>query len=322
MNSSNPWAAYELIERACAPSEQVITAMTIGLTWTTCRTADNIGFAMSPGVPTRTLDWPGTIAGRKAIDVAQWARSWDMYQATVGLAAANALINTFDNALMQSAQPIPAGASANLSVFAHFRAQLEGRRIVVVGRYPGLDAALQGLDVTVLERNPSGGDLPDPAAEYVLPDADWVFLTSTSLINKTFPRLAKLAEHAVTVMMGPSTPWLAEWAEFGIDFLAGVVPVDPDRAARIAAEGGGTRLFGEGVQYAITDIGAARMAATKERIAATFARRDALKAEMLAWYDAGNQKRFPKRTELETVDATLSALDTQFKRQWDARNTH
>ncbi|WP_078117842.1 Rossmann-like domain-containing protein [Thiosocius teredinicola] len=322
MTRSSPHSPYDAIERACSERDEVIAALCIGLTWTTCRTAHNVGFAMSPGTPTRTLSWPGEIAGRAAAEVATWVRSWDLYEATVGLAAANALINTPGNALMQSAEPVPPGSSANLSVFEYFRPQLNGRKVVVVGRYPGLDNATRGLDVTVLERNPSGNDLADPAAEFVLPDADWVFLTSTSLINKTFPRLASLAENAVTVMMGPSTPWLTDWADFGVDFIAGVRPVDTDRAVQIAAEGGGTRLFGDGVQYAVADIGAERMTATKARIAETFARRDALKAEMLAWYDAGNQKRFPKRGELEAVDVTLSELDTRYKRQWDARNPH
>ena len=125
---------------------------------------------------------------------------------------------------------------------------------MVVGRYPGLDTMLAGLDVTVLERDPGDGDLPDLAAEYILPHADWVFLTATSLMNKTFPRLAELSRGAVTVLMGPSTPWLQEWREFGVDILAGVQVNDEAKAWQIALEGGGTRLFDGGVRYAVADL--------------------------------------------------------------------
>ena len=170
-----------------------------------------------------------------------------------------------------------------------------------------------------LERQPVANDLPDPAAEFVIPQADWVFITATSLINKTFPRLAALARDAVTVLMGPSTPWLPAFAEFGVDFVAGVLPVDIDRAAAIAGEGGGTRLFGEGVRYAVADIGAGTVATLKQRIAETAGRRDALKQAMATWYDAGHRGRFPALAELEAATAELADLDTRYKRQWDAR---
>lgn len=237
-----------------AVDDSTIRQVNLGLTWTSCRTDGGTGFAQSPGIASRVLTFPGTLAGRHARDVVPWIRSWDPFEATVALATANACINTSDNRLMQAAQPIDTGEYANLAVFTHFRPRLIGRKVVVIGRYPGLDSVLSGLDVTVLERQPGANDHPDPAAEFLLPEADWVFLTATSLINKTFPRLAELAAHAVTVLMGPSAPWLLAFADYGIDYLAGTRPVDADRAVTIAAEGGGTRLFGDGVRYALADL--------------------------------------------------------------------
>jgi uncharacterized protein (DUF4213/DUF364 family) len=315
----NPQSVYDvLLERI--PDSAIIERLCLGLTWTWCTSADGIGFAQSPGTATRTLAFPGTVAGRRAAGIAAWLRSWDPFEATVGLAAANAILNVPGNALMAQATPVGADAPANLAVFEHFRPRLKRRKVVVVGRYPGLDAVLEGLDVTVLERQPGERDLPDPAAEYVIPRADWVFLTATALINKTFPRLAELAAGAVTVLMGPSTPWLAEFADFGIDYLAGVVPVDSERAAAIAAEGGGTRLFGEGVRYAVADIGAGKLAALQQDIAATAERRAHLNETMEAWYAHGNRARYPGHAELEAVTDTLAELDTRYKRQWDARH--
>ena len=315
----DPNAVYELIRGASAGGA-LVEAVCLGLTWTSCRTAEGIGFAQSPGIASRVLDFPGTLAGRPAAEVAAWLPSWDPFEATVGLAAANALINTPGNALLQDALALDGEAPGNLVVFEHFRPHLAGRKVVVIGRYPGLDRVLQGLDVSVLERSPAQGDLPDPAAEYLLPSADWVFLTATSLINKTFPRLTELSRNAVTVLMGPSTPWLPQLADFGIDFLAGTRTVDPGRAATIAAEGGGTRLFGEGVRYALADIGGTAMAALKREIADTAEARAALKQEMEAWYASGKQRRFPGYARLESLGAHLSALDTRYMRQWDARN--
>lgn len=247
-------AATNIIVAKARSSDAVLERATIGLIWTTCRTPNALGLAMSPRERSRLLSWPGTLAGRPAGDVAAWLKSWDPFEATIGLAAANAVINVPGNAVMDRAQSLESIGPPNLAVFEHFRDRLYGRKTVVIGRYPGLDTVLQGLDVTVLERMPQAHDLPEAAAEFVVPEADWVFLTATTLINKTFPRLAALSRRATTVLMGPSCPWLSDWALFGIDYVAGVRVIDPSKAEQIAAEGGGTRLFGDGVGYAVAQI--------------------------------------------------------------------
>ncbi|MEZ5588143.1 MAG: DUF364 domain-containing protein [Sedimenticolaceae bacterium] len=317
--NADPWSVYDLIRRQVREGIAV-DQLVLGLTWTYCLAEGGIGFAQSPGVASRLLEFPGTMAGREAAAVAGWLTSWDPFEATIGLAAANAVINGPANSLMAQAQQLTGPAPANLAVFEYFRPRLVGRKVVVIGRYPGLDAVLDGLDVSVIERQPGPGDLPDPSAELLIPQADWVFLTATSLINKTFPRLSELARNAVTVLMGPSTPWLDGLSDFGVDFLAGVIPVNAAIAARIAGEGGGTRLFGEGVCYAVADIGAQTVAALKDRIADIAMRRTAMRRDMDAWYEQGNRKRFPRHAELEDLTAQLAQLDTAYKRQWDARN--
>lgn len=254
----NPWAVYDLLLDHAAATDDVAEEVVMGLVWTLCRGGRGTGLAMTPAAAPRTLPWPGTLVGRPLAQLAAWLRDWDPHAASVGLAAVNAVINTQDNPLLARARPLDKpldrGAPGNLAVFAHFLPQLAGRRVVVIGRYPGLDVLARELDLTVLERQPGPGDLPDPACEYLLPAADWVFLTASSLANKTFPRLAELARGATTVLMGPGTPWLAELAAFGIDYLAGVQVTDPRQLRRTVAEGGGTRLFEAGVQYRLASL--------------------------------------------------------------------
>jgi uncharacterized protein (DUF4213/DUF364 family) len=208
---------------------------------------------MSPGTPTRTLRWSGSLAGRRISDFTTWLRSWDLYQSTVAMAAINAVING-TSVLARSALSLPPRGPANLAVFQHFADRLAGRRVAVVGRYPGLDTLDIDWDLTVLERQPGPDDLPDPAAEYLLPAADWVFLTATSIPNKTFPRLAELARDTRLVLMGPTVPWLPELADFGVDYLAGVQVRSPEDLRRIVAEGGGTRIFESAVRYGVADL--------------------------------------------------------------------
>jgi len=251
----NSWSVYELLLDRVAGTAAAAEDVVMGLVWTLCRGREGMGLAMTPAAAPRTLPWPGTLVGRPLAELAAWLRDWDPHAATLGLAAVNAVINTPDNRLLARARPLAGAGPGNLAVFAHFLPLLGGRRVVVIGRYPGLDALARDFDLVVLERRPGPGDLPDPACEYLLPAADWVFLTASSLANKTFPRLAELARNATTVLMGPGVPWLAELAEFGIDYLAGVQVSDGALLRRTLAEGGGTRLFEAGVRYALAPLG-------------------------------------------------------------------
>jgi uncharacterized protein len=242
-----------LLEQAASTS--LVAEVLIGLTWTLCHVKDGgIGLAMSPSIPTRTLPWPGTLVGKKVTELTSQILSWNPYEATVAMAAINAVIN-HDNPLLLASEPIQTEqAAANLAVFEWFKPLLKDKRIVIVGRYPGLERYSAELDITVLERQPGADDMPDPACEYILPEADWVFLTASSIPNKTFPRLAELARDAKLVLMGPTVPWLPELVGFGVDYLAGIRIEQPEKLHQAIAEGGGTRIFECGANYCVTDL--------------------------------------------------------------------
>lgn len=318
----DPNSIYHQLIAAAEENPAIIQHFQLGLTWSSCTVTGakgvSMGFAMSPGEKSRVLQWPGTVAGTAVKALSDKLMSWHNFDATLALAACNAAINSSENHLLQNAKPVATRLHGNLAVFDYFRPRLNGKKVVVVGRYPNLDTVLAGLDVTVLERAPEGSDLPDPAAEFVIPRADWVFLTATSLINKTFTRMCELARDCVTVLMGPSTPWLPQLSEWHVDFIAGVKVVDAAKATQIVAEGGGTRLFEGGVEYALAYIGGAREQQLKSRIADMYAARERLKHDMDAWYSAGNQKRFPEYAKLNLVENELAKLDSAFKRLWDA----
>ncbi|BBA37439.1 uncharacterized protein sS8_5522 [Methylocaldum marinum] len=315
---SDPYEIYDLLQDYAAGPAHVREVL-IGLVWTYCE-AESLGLAMSPGVPTRTLPWAGTLSGKSITELAAWVRDFDPYRATIGMAAVNAGINRQQlPAPGVTLMPRPESGN-NLAVFEHFLPEIKGRRVGVIGRYPGLDrfAVEHGLDLTILERQPAAGDFPDAACEYLLPGAEWVFITATSIPNKTFPRLAELSRNAVSVLMGPTTPWLPDLYHFGIDYLAGVEISDSEALRRTVAEGGGVRIFDTGVRYRIAALTPnAAQDWTRQLIASTVQEKEGLKRDMAAWYDAGNSRRFPHYDRLEAANTRLSRLDTCFKRLWD-----
>ncbi len=229
-----------------------IKEILIGLTRTMCET-EGIGLCMIPNQFTRTLPFAGTLVNKPVADLAPWLLSWNSFEARIGMAAINAEINSRSQ-LMTKGEPLSPYGPGNLAVFEYFLPMILGKRVVIIGRYPNLSRYENKIDMTIVERYPGPDDLPAPASEYLLPKAEWVFLTATSIANKTFPRLVELAKDAYLVLMGPTMPWLADFKEFGIDYLAGVSVTDSQVLRPTVAEGGGVRIFETGVQYQVLKL--------------------------------------------------------------------
>lgn len=316
---NDPRHLYELLLDYAASANKA-ASVTIGLVWTACQTAaGHTGLAMSPQCPTRTLPWPGTLAGKTLAELAGWINAWEPYQATVGMAAINCSLN--QQQLPAGLTLLPAPELGNLAVFEHFLPQLRDKKTVVIGHYPGIERYAELIDLTVLERQIQAGDYPDAACEFLLPKADWVFLTASSMINKTFPRLAELSQHATTVLMGPTVPWLPELHTFGIDYLAGVEIVDSGQLLRTVGEGGGVRIFADSVRYRIVALTSVdNMAWLKQRIASDYADKQCLTESMERWYDAGHHQRFPDFNALNYVTTRLSRMDSRYKALWDQQH--
>jgi uncharacterized protein len=102
-NMLQPREIYDLLIDS-SKTDISVEEILIGLTWTICR-AEGIGLCMSPGIPTRTLSWSGTLVNKSIAELADWIRSWDSYQATVAMAAINAAINS-RSSLIEKAEPL------------------------------------------------------------------------------------------------------------------------------------------------------------------------------------------------------------------------
>ena len=239
-----------LVERV--QGSQPLRRLLLGLNWSVAEVCA-AGICFSPVDPPRTLAFPGTLAGRPVSELAPWVRSFDPCEAAVACAVINAVVND-DNDCIARSEPIANGAPTHLRVFDHFASRLEGAEVVVVGRYPGLETLWRGRNYTCIERRQTSGTLPDVAGEYLLPRADWVFITGSAIANKTLPRLLELSRGASVVLLGPSVPWMPEWADFGVNYLAGVTIRNVEKLWQIVAEGGGTRIFEDAVEYRLVSL--------------------------------------------------------------------
>jgi len=239
----SPWDIYDrLIEGV--PEDLKILRCQVGLHWVLVESAGT-GMAMSPssGMPRHGI---GKIAGRRVREIAKFAKSWNFLEAAIGLAAMNSWYNAAST-LAETWKNVPdSGSGRNL--FEEWEGRLSGRKVAVIGHFPGLERLGKVCELSILERIPQPGDFPDPSCEYLLPSQDAVIATGTTLINKTFPRLLALSGTAEFALTGPTTPLAPALLEAGASCLAGSLVTSPEDVWEKVAEGGDRSSFCHGTR--------------------------------------------------------------------------
>jgi hypothetical protein len=233
----------ELIE--AVPEDSVIVDCVAGLHWCVIR-SEGVGLAMAPREGRGAIREAGHIAGTKTREAACWIKSWNLHEAALGLAAINSAINA--PAVVERVWNIDSRLPGDQDVFACLLDQLHGRKVAVIGHFRELERVARVSQLSILERLPEAGDLPDPACEYILPEQDFVFITATTLINKTLPRLLELSRGRPAIVAGPSTPLSPVLLKYGVTVLGGLVVHAPERLVQDVKEGAHHTIFGEGAR--------------------------------------------------------------------------
>lgn len=246
------WRIYDDLI-AAVPDGPVVAECLIGIHWTLVR-SEATGMALTPfdrgkghgsgGFATSGIG--RRIAGMPVRELAGFVKSWNPFEASLGLAAINSVLNAPARVEKMLDGLLPVQSQSN--AFLQYRDSLRGKRVAVIGRFPDLEQLGSICRLTVLERMPGNDDLPDPACEYVLPEQDFVFITATALINKTLPRLLELSRNAFTFLVGPSTPFAPALYGHGIDVLAGTVVIDQSSLWQAVKEGATWGIFDHGAQ--------------------------------------------------------------------------
>ncbi|MGB9859871.1 MAG: Rossmann-like domain-containing protein [Moorellaceae bacterium] len=233
------WAIYEELI-AAVPSELKVQECLVGLHWILVRSRAT-GVAMTPLEGHPRVGLAGKIEGMPVRELAEYLKSWNNLEAALGLAAINSVFNAPERVEELCGRPL--NNQPQVDAFTYFQEQVRGKKVTVVGHFPNLEPLARNCRLAVLERRPREGDLPDSACEYILPEQEYVFITATTLINKTLPRLLELSRQARVVLLGPSTPMTPLLFRYGIDTLAGTVIVDPGKVWRVVREGGCQEIF-------------------------------------------------------------------------------
>lgn len=240
------WKLYDdLIERI--PYDILADQITIGLHWTTVSAGNFYGAAMTVS----TQSYPGSCLdsrrGQPLRYLASLAKSWNFVEASVGVAAINAYYNNELTWKQHGKVDLPWRMLGGENAFDGYAQEVRGKRVAVIGHFRQLENYLtEAEEVSVLERQPTGADLPDSACEYILPEQDYVFITGSTLVNKTLPRLLQLSEKAKVILVGPSTPMTSILFNYGVDEMGGFLVRERSCMEDAAAMGEHRGFFSSG----------------------------------------------------------------------------
>jgi uncharacterized protein len=179
----------------------------------------------------------GRLHQKTVRELAGLCRSAEPMEASLGVAAINSVLDV----------PQTGAREVNASDVLVERGR--GKNVALIGHFhfiPQLREAAQQL--WVLEQQPGEDEYPAEAAADLLPQADLVAITGSTVVNHTLDGLLALCAQSATVMLlGPSTPLSPILFDHGIDILSGTVVVDEAAVLRTVSQGAGFRQV-EGVK--------------------------------------------------------------------------
>jgi uncharacterized protein (DUF4213/DUF364 family) len=223
-----------ILEAAARNADAELVGLRVGHYWSTVETTVGAGMASmlrSENHLHGSLPIPGAGALHREspVEISRRLRSKSAPEAALGLAAANAMVGPPDGRLTEhNAERILATRGPD-------------KRVAMIGRFPFSDRLEPSCgELWVFERG--GGrrdtDLGADMMDELLPQADVVAVTSTTLVNRTLPDILGLVRpDAFVMLLGPSTPLTDRLFDLGIDVLCGTLIVDPEEVRHAVEQG-------------------------------------------------------------------------------------
>ena len=209
-------AAHEVRHIVCGPR------------WIMVEGPAGVGLAGLPRHPRDLLPRLPRLARQSLRDLAALSASWDPLEMALAVAAINAHANRRD---------LEAPAGNGVRSFRNVAGQ-----VVVVGAFPGVDGILPNC--ALVEADPRPGEFPIVALDTLLPGCGAAVVNASALINRSLPRLLRLARHRPVALVGPATPLTSRLHAYGLDVLGGLVVDDAEGLATAIRAGATAREFG------------------------------------------------------------------------------
>jgi uncharacterized protein len=178
----------------------------------------------------------GNLTHKRGLELAEYARSNSLLEASIGMAAINALIDIEESRCVEK------------NAFDLLVEKGAGKNVAVVGHFPWIPKLKDKVgNLWVLEKRLREGDLPAEEASRILPQCNAVGITGTSFINHTLEELLSLCKKAYVVLVGPTSPLSPILFDHGINAICGTQVADPVQVIQSISQGATFRQV-EGVR--------------------------------------------------------------------------
>jgi uncharacterized protein (DUF4213/DUF364 family) len=174
---------------------------------------------------------PGFLLDKTPQELARMAYSESILEAAMGMATINSLLE------------VDPDSCTEVNAAEVILEKAEGKNVAIVGHFPFLPRIREKVRALwVIEKNPKEGDFEEAEADRLIPQADVVALTGTSLTNHTLGHLLELcAQGAFVIMLGDTVPLSPVLFDYGVDALSGTRVTDSDLALRCVSQGANFR---------------------------------------------------------------------------------
>jgi uncharacterized protein len=172
----------------------------------------------------------GHLHTKSARELAEYAHSDNLLEASIGLAALNSLLAMDESCAVE------------VNAVEVLMEEGRGKNVALVGHFPFIPRLRPAVgQLWVIEQHPLQDEYPAGAAADLIPQADVVAITSSALINHTADGLLPLCRpEALVMMLGPSTPLSPVLFHHGVSILSG---------SRVADEAAVLRTVGQGASF-------------------------------------------------------------------------
>ena len=168
----------------------------------------------------------GNLTRKTALELAEYAKSKNLLEASIGMATINSLIEIDESKCIEK------------NAFEILLEKGKEENVAVVGHFPWIPKLKEKVqNLWVFEERLREGDLPSKDADRILPQCDVVGITGTSFINHTLEGLLALCEKAFVVLIGPTSPLASMLFDYGIDAICCSKVVDEDKVIQSIRQG-------------------------------------------------------------------------------------
>jgi uncharacterized protein (DUF4213/DUF364 family) len=170
---------------------------------------------------------PGSYMEKSPLELAQMAHSESLPEAAIGMATINSLLDIDEERCLEvNARELIAEKGA-------------GKRVAIIGHFPFIPNIRKIVkELWAIEKHPREGDFTEQDAEHLIPKAQVVAITGTSLTNHTFESLIKLCDSkAYVIVLGGSTPLSPTLFDHGVNAISGTKVEDPELTLRCLSQG-------------------------------------------------------------------------------------